>query len=187
MKSCPSCQQVYQDDGPDFCTNDGTPLVRSTSEYNPGASPGGQWQQPPQGWQPPPPTGYGYQPADQYPPTGQYPPPYGYAPPSGGGAGISKAALFTGIGAAATIVLAIIIGVLAYSNRSRDMLGVSGIFSILALLAGLAAIVLGIVAISMANKNPSMNKTKGVVGLCLGIIPILIWLISLASYRGRFR
>lgn len=187
MKSCPSCQQVYQDDGPEFCTNDGTALVRSTSEYNPGAPQGGQWQQPPQGWQQPPPAGYGYQPTGQYPPTGQYTPPHGYGPPSGGGGGISKAALFTGIGATTTIVLAIFIAVLAISNRSRDMLAVSGIFSLLALLAGLTAIVLGIVAISMANRNPSMNKTKGVVGLCLGIIPIVIWLISLASYRGRFR
>jgi hypothetical protein len=39
----------------------------------------------------------------------------------------------------------------------------------------------------MANKNPSVNKTKGVVGLCLGIIPIIIWLISLATYSRRFR
>lgn len=184
MKSCPSCQQVYPDDGPDFCTNDGTPLVRSTSEYNPGASPGSQWQQPPTGWQPPPPPpGYGYQPqGGQYPPSNQYPPPpYGYGPPSGGGDGLQKAALFTGIGATLIFLIAILIA--AGGIRSRDTLALVGIFGLIALLAGLTAVVLGIVAISMASKRPGASKVKAIIGLCLGALPMILWIIGLASAR----
>src|SRR4051812_45954771 len=94
MKNCPSCQQVYTDEGPDYCLNDGTPLVRTPSQYNPGASSGYQWQQPAPGW-PPPPQGLGYPPA-------QYPP-YGYGPAPSGGGGVSKAALITGIASAAAL------------------------------------------------------------------------------------
>jgi hypothetical protein len=179
MKSCPSCQQVYPDDAPEFCTNDGTQLVPSPSEYNPSVPPGGQWQQPPPppGWQQPP--GYGY------PPPGA-PPPYGYAPQPGSGEGLSKAALITGIGATGTFLLAIIIAVIAVSNRSRDMLAVVGIFGLLALLAGLTAVILGIVALSMASKHPGASKVKGIIGLCLGALPILLWLIGLANMGRRF-
>ena len=188
MKSCPACQQVYPDDGPEFCTNDGTALVGSPSEYNPGAPPGGQWQQPPQGWQPPP-TGYGSPPPGPPPPYGYPPPPgggYGYPPATGGGDGISKAALITGIGATSTFLLAILIAVIAVSNRSRDMLAVVGIFGLLALLAGLTAVILGIVALSMASKRPGASKAKGIIGLCLGALPILLWLIGLANMGRRF-
>jgi hypothetical protein len=188
MKNCPSCQQVYPDDGPDFCTNDGTPLVRSVSEYNPGSTPGSQWQQPPTGWQPPqqqPPTGYGYQPQGQYSPPSQYPPPpYGYGQPSSGGDGLQKAALFTGIGATATFLIAILIA--AGGIRSRDTLALVGIFGLIALLAGLTAVVLGIIGISMAGKRPGASKVKAIIGLCLGAIPILLWIIGLANSRGRF-
>jgi hypothetical protein len=180
MKSCPSCQQVYPDDAPEFCTNDGTPLVASPSEYNPGAPPGGQWQQPPPppGWQAPP-TGYGY------PPPPGPPPPYGYAPRPGGGEGISKAALITGIAATSTFILAILIAVIAVSNRSRDMLPAVGIFALLALLAGLTAVVLGIVALSTVSKYPGASKAKGIIGICLGALPVLLWLIGLANAGGR--
>lgn len=189
MKSCPSCQQVYPDGGPDYCTNDGTPLMRSSSEYNPGAPPGGQWQQPPTGWQPPsPPPGYGYQPTGQYQPGGQYPP-YGYAPSSGQGEGLSKAALITGIAATCTFLLAVLLAVMAINSRSRDMLPVVGIFGLLALLAGLTAVILGIVALSMVSKNPNpgTSKVKAIIGLCLGVLPIVLWLIGLANAgRSRF-
>lgn len=175
MKNCPSCQQVYPDDGPDFCTSDGTPLLRSAAPYNPGPPGGSQWQQPPPtGWQQPP-AGYGYPPAGQYPP-------YGYAPSSVGGEGISKAALFTGIGATATFLLAILVAVIAVSNRSRDMLAVVGIFGLLALLAGVTAVILGIIALSMASKNPGASKAKGTIGLCLGALPILLFIV-MAGFR----
>jgi hypothetical protein len=52
------------------------------------------------------------------------------------------------------------------------------------LISGLTALILGIVAISMANRNPSVSKAKGIVGLCLGAIPLLLMLIGLL---GRMR
>jgi hypothetical protein len=193
MKSCPSCQQVYPDDGPEFCTNDGTPLVSSFGQaYAQGATPGGQWQppgsqappsdwqqqQPPPGWQQPPP-GWGY------PPPGQYPP-YGYGPPPAGSTGLSKAAMFTGIGSLGTFILAVILAVIGMnSGRStmQDMLPVIGILGLLALLAGLTAIVLGIVTLSMANRNPAMNKVHGILAICFGAIPIILWFLGLANAR----
>jgi hypothetical protein len=194
MKNCPSCHQSYPDDGPEFCMNDGTPLVNSEPSYYPGSSSGGQWQAgggqtPPPGWQqPPPPPNWGYPPPPpgQYPPPppGQYPP-YGYAPPSGS-AGLSKAALYTGIGALGSFILAVILVVIgANSGRStlRDMLPVIGIIGLLALLAGLTAVVLGIVTLSMTSKNPAMNKVHGILGICFGAIPIILWFLGMANGR----
>ena len=178
MKSCPSCHQVYPDNGPDYCTNDGTPLVTSTSEYNPGSAynpgagqQGGQWQAPP-------PPGYGY------PPAGGGYPPYGYAPASGGGGGISKAALFTGIASAVMLFLVFIIA--ASGARSRDARAMVGIIAILMLLAALVAVILGIVALSMASKNPGVSKAGAIVGICLGALPLLLFFIGLAAGAGRF-
>lgn len=197
MKNCPSCHQTYPDNAPDFCTNDGTPLVSSDpSSYTPGA----QWQAaggqtPPSGWQQPP-QGWGYPPPGQYPPSpGQYPPPppgqyppYGYAPPQGASKGLSKAALFTGIGALASFLIAVVVAMMAASSGMgtlRDMLPVIGILALLGLLAGLTAIVLGIVVISMANRNPAVNKVHGILGICFGAIPIILWLFGM-SRNGRF-
>jgi hypothetical protein len=204
MKTCPSCRQAYTDDNLEFCPNDGTPLARSESSYNPGD----QWQAsggqpPPSGWQqqqqppgwggyppspgqypPPPPGGGGYP-----PPPGQYPP-YGYAPPSAGSAGLSKAALFTGIGALGSFILAVLLAVMGASSgysTLRSMLPVIGILALLGLLAGLTAVVLGIITLSMSSKNPAMNKVHGILGICFGAIPIILWLLGVANgSRARF-
>jgi hypothetical protein len=191
MKSCPSCQQVYPDDGPDFCTNDGTPLMSSSGQpYNPGATPSGQWQPPgaqapPPGWQhQPPPQGWGYPPPGQYPP-GQYPP-YGYGAPPTGGRGLSKAAMFTGIGSLGTFILAVLLAVIGINSGRgafQDMLPIIGILGLLALLAGLVAVVLGIVTLSMANKNPAVSKVHGILAICFGAIPIILWFLGLANSR----
>src|SRR3954467_13924272 len=107
MKRCPTCQRTYPDNAPDACPYDGTFVVSDASQQQQ-YYPGGQPQPPPPyGAQPP----YGAPPGDpsqqwQQPggyyqnPGTPYPPPYGnpYAPATGG-AGISKAALFSGIGA----------------------------------------------------------------------------------------
>lgn len=180
MKSCPSCHQTYPDNGPDFCANDGTPLVSSDPSY----TPGGQWQAqggqtPPQGWQQPP-QGWGYPPPGQYVPPGQYPP-YGYATP-GASTGLSKAALYTGIGALGSFLIAVVLAMIGASSgysTLRDMLPIIGIIALLSLLAGLTAVVLGIVILSMASKNPAINKVHGILGICFGAIPIILWLIGL--------
>lgn len=183
MKRCPSCQQTFPDNAPDLCPYDGTAMTIDTSQ--PPFYAGGQ---PPYGapsgaaqWQPPPPGGGYYQQPGQYPP---YPPPYGgpYAPRAGG-SGLSKAALFTGIGALGGFIVAVLFAVIAVNSRNRDLLPVVGIFGLLSLLAGLTAVVLGIVTLSMANRNPMMNKVHGILGIVFGAIPIILWFLGLA--RGR--
>lgn len=199
MKNCPTCQRAYPDDGPDFCPADGTPLALSGSGYDPGRMPGWQ-QQPPTGWggyppppgqYPPPPPGAGFGGGGYPPPPGQYPP-YGYgsATSPAGSAGISKAALFTGIGALGSFILAVLLFVMgAGSGRGtlRDMLPVIGILSLLALLAGLTAVVLGIITVSGSGRNPAMSKVHGILGICFGAIPVLLWFLGLANgSRMRF-
>src|SRR5205085_7513047 len=189
MKRCPTCQQTYPDDALDFCLNDGAPLVSDSQQqqYYPGSQqpyPGGQQppfygapsnQPPPQqgGWTPTPPQGYGYQQPGQYPP-------YGYAPTAGRGTGLSKAALFTGIGSIASLVLGVIVARVAIRSYSYGLLQLAGLFAWLALLAALAAITLGVITIVNANKNPAINKVHGIIAASLGGLTLLIWLIGLA-------
>ena len=182
MKSCPTCHATFPDDGPAYCTNDGT-LLGSDSPYTPGPPPADPWQasgaqEPPAGWQQPPP-GWGY------PPPGQYPP-YGYAAPPSGGRGLSKAAMYTGIGALGSFMLAVILTVIGANSglgTLRDMAPVIVILALLALLAGVTAVVLGIVSLSMSSKNPAINKVHGILGICFGAIPIVLWLLGLANNR----
>ena len=183
MKSCPSCHQTFPDDGPDYCTNDGTPLM-SGSERVPGSS-GYGWQpsgqpMPPSGWQPPPP-GWGQ-------PTGQYSP-YGYQvpyPPAAGGEGLATGALFTGIGTIACLVVGFVL-IVSAANSFRLNYGLAQVGAILvfiSIISGLTALILGIVAVSMSNRNPAISKAKGIVGLSLGAIPLLLMIIGLV---GRMR
>jgi hypothetical protein len=185
MKSCPSCQQVYPNDGPDFCTNDGTPLVTSSSsEYGSGPSGykwqsgGGQYPPPPPGWQPPPPN-WG-QPPGQYAPYG-YQAPY---PPSQGGGGLATAALFTGVGTIAALLLGIVIIFTSARSFNMGMIQFGAILVFISLISGLTALILGIVSVSMSNRNPAISKAKGIVGICLGAIPLLLMIIGLI---GRMR
>ena len=171
MKSCPSCQQVFPDDNLEYCTYDGTPLVRTTAGYGGAPTAGSQWQ-------PPSPPGYGYTPG------GSYPPPYGYAPAPSGGEGIAKASMILGICSASIIVIIFIMA--AGMRRSYDAGVFAGLIFILSLLAGLTAIILGIVALSMASRNPRISKAQGIVGMCLGFIPILFLFIGLLG-MSRFR
>ena len=186
MKRCPSCQQMFPDNAPAQCPYDGTYLVGDAPQqpyYGGGQPPYGQPADPPQ-WQPPG--------AEYYQQPGSYPPPaYGgpYAPSAAAG-GLSKGALFTGIGALGTFLLAVVLAVIGASGgRSslRDMLPAIGILSLLALLAGITAVVLGIIVLSQANRNPAMSKVHGILGIIFGAIPIILWLIGIAnSGRSRF-
>lgn len=182
MKRCPNCQQTFPDNAPDLCPYDGTPVINDAPEqqqyYAGGQTPYGTPSGVPP-WQTPPSGGY-YQQPGQYPPY----PPYGgpYAPKAAAG-GLSKAALFTGIGALAGFIIAVLFAVIAINNRNRDLLPVVGIIGLLSLLAGLTAIILGIVTLSMANRNPMMSKVHGILGICFGAIPILLWFLGLANAR----
>jgi hypothetical protein len=180
MKHCPTCQQTYPDNVPDQCPRDGTLLISDQQQYYAGAQPPpygapgdpSQWQQPPGGY---------YQQPGQYPP-----PPYGgpYAPP--GGSGLSKAALFTGIAAAGTFALGFVLVIIAVNNLDLSMAQIGAVIMLISLAAGIAAIVLGIITIVMAGKNPAMSKVHGILGLILGIIPIIFWIIGLAN-SSRYR
>lgn len=202
MQRCPTCNNTYVDNSLSFCLSDGTALVPDRSDsYDPAktllsptpaptSSPlpptqvagGGKpnsnqpyqqpWPQSP-GWTPPPPQAYGY------PPRGGYPP-LGYAPRSGQGTGLSKAALFTGVGSLGSFLLAVVLVMTAIRSFSYSLIMVAGILSWLALLSALAAIILGIITLANANKNPAINRIHGILGLCFGGLTLLIWLSGLA-------
>jgi putative Mn2+ efflux pump MntP len=56
-----------------------------------------------------------------------------------------------------------------------------GILILLSFLVGLTALILGIVATSMSNRNPAISKAKAIVGLCFGALPLLLMLIGLIA------
>ena len=183
MKRCPTCQRTYPDNAPDQCPYDRTMMMSDTpqQQYYPGgqqpyAAPGApppQWQQQ-QG-------GYYQQP-------GQYAPGYGspYAPAPAGSRALSNAAFFCGLGAFIIMVLLIVFYVMV-TNGVLDMSTAITIAQVLQplsyvmLIAGAASIVLGIVALIMAGKNPAISKAKSIVGMCLGVIPLILFLIGLAN------
>lgn len=182
MKNCPACQQLYPDNLV-ICPNDGTELM--SSGYSPSSSayqfqtPGGQS---PPSWQPPAP--------DWGNPTRQYAP-YGYGmpyAPSSGGEGLASAALYTGISTIVCLLLGFLLIFSAASSfpYNQGLAGMGGILIFISFIGGLTALILGIVAASMANRNPSISKAKAIVGLCLGTIPLLLLIIGLiagSSYR----
>jgi hypothetical protein len=169
MKNCPSCHMTYPDDGPEFCVNDGTPLVSSDPSY----SPGGQWNAPPpqQGWGYPPPV-----PPDS-------------ASPSGA-ARLASIALLMGIFATASLILGFLLSASAagsYSGPNVTMVKFATIFFMLMFITGLTAISLGFVGLSMSSNNPT-SKAKSIIGLCLGFVPFLLIIILFMAASGpRFR
>jgi hypothetical protein len=169
MKNCPSCHQTYPDDGPEFCVNDGTPLVSSDPSY----SPGGQWNAPP------PQQGWGYPP----------PPPPGSASLPGA-ARLASIALLMGIMATASLILGFLLSASAassYSGPNVTMVKFATIFFMLMFITGLTAISLGFVGLSMASQNPT-HKAKSIIGLCLGFVPFLLLIILFMAASGpRFR
>ena len=166
MKNCPSCRMTYPDDGPEFCVNDGTPLVSSDPSY----SPGGQWQTPP-----PPQQGWGYPPPSL---------PDSDSPP--GAAKLSTIALFMGIAATVTLILGFLLSATASSSFSGPnvaMIKFATIFFMLMFITGLTAISLGFVALSISGQNPT-RKAKSIVGLCLGFVPFLLIIILFMAAGG---
>lgn len=189
MKRCPSCQQMFPDNAPDLCPYDGARLMSDAPQqpYYAGGQPpyGAPGNQPPSPqWPPPPGQNWG-----GYQQPGQ-PPGYGspYAP-VGGSKALSSAAFFSGLGAFIILVLIIVFYSLA-RNGAFDfdtLLTIARILqplSWLMLLAGVASIVLGVISLVMSGRNPALSKAKAIVGMCLGIIPLLLFLIGLANMPG---
>ncbi|PYS47136.1 MAG: hypothetical protein DMF68_16830 [Acidobacteria bacterium] len=183
------------EDSQTYCTNDGTTLVADKSSYDPGATlvapqpqynPGGQQPYaspgaPPQ-WQ--------QQQGGYYQQPGQYAPGYvnPYAPAATGSRALSTAAFFCGLGAFIIMVLLIVFYVMV-TNGVLDLSTAIKIAQILQplsyvmLFAGAASIVFGIVALVMSGKNPALSKAKSIIGMVLGIIPLVLFLIGMAN-RG---
>src|SRR5947209_5428823 len=189
MKRCPTCQRTYPDDSQDLCPYDGTPVVFEATpqqQYYAGGQPPPYYGAP--GYPPPPQAAWQQQPPPQgygYPPVGEYPP-YASGPGSGRGTGLSKAALFAGIGALGTFLIAVMLAIVAIRSYSFGLFQFVGLLSWLALLSALAAITLGILTLVNANKNPAINRVHGILGVCFGGLTLLIWLFGLARSRGRF-
>jgi hypothetical protein len=192
MKRCPSCQQMFPDNAPAQCPYDGTYLVNDAPPqqqyYGGGPPPPPPYGQPgdPSQWQPPGGEYYQQQPGGAYPPPPAYGGPYAPSAPAGG---LSKAALFTGIGALGAFIIAIVVAMIGYSGgmgTMRDLLPIIGILGLLALLAGLTSVILGIVVLSQASRNPGASKVHGILGIIFGAIPIILWLIGMANGGRRF-
>jgi hypothetical protein len=163
MKRCPTCQQTFPDTVGDICPNDTANLVYASETGNPyGGQP--QWQQSPTGW--------------ASLPQGQYA--YVSSSPAIGGSGISTTALISGICATFFPILAYGI---ASSARDYSALKLAAILMYLTIIMGLTAINLGVVAISLSNGDSS-RKTKGTIGLCLGILPFFVFMMFGLSFSG---
>jgi uncharacterized BrkB/YihY/UPF0761 family membrane protein len=106
-------------------------------------------------------------------------------PPSGGtGGGLATAALFTGIGTMAALLIGMVIIFTSARSFNIGMIQFGAILVFLSLITGLVALILGIVAVSMSSRNPSISKAKGIIGICLGAIPLLLMILGLV---GRMR
>ncbi|MDT5121564.1 MAG: hypothetical protein QOC96_1046 [Acidobacteriota bacterium] len=53
-----------------------------------------------------------------------------------------------------------------------------GIPALAGLVLGGVAIILGIITLALANKNPALSKAQGAIGLVLGAIPIILWTLN---------
>jgi hypothetical protein len=104
----------------------------------------------------------------------------------GGSRALSTAAFLCGLGSFIILVLIILFYVMA-RNGALDfstLLFLARIMqplSWLMLLAGVASIVIGIISLVMSGKNPALSKAKAIVGMCLGAIPLMFFIIGLAN------
>jgi hypothetical protein len=156
--------------------------------YNPGAM---QGNQPPQGWQPPvggpPQQNWGAY--NQQQPSAQYGGAYGQ--PASGSAALSNGTFFSGL--VAFIILAGLF-VFYFMVRSGSIfsLGFSAVMMIarivqilswVMVLAGVVSLVLGILALVNSGKNRALSVPKTIIGMVLGGIPLLLFIIGLANIR----
>jgi len=179
---------MFPDNAPAQCPYDGTYLVADAPPQQPyygsDQPPYGQPADPSQ-WQPP---GGGY-----YQQPGGYPPPaYGgpYAPARGSKA-LSTAAFACGLGAFLILMFVVFVYVMARNGSMSisTLLFLAQILqplSWLMLLSAVASIVLGVVALVTAKGNPAISKPKAIVGMCLGAIPLILFLIGLANMQRRY-
>jgi prepilin signal peptidase PulO-like enzyme (type II secretory pathway) len=98
----------------------------------------------------------------------------------GGSKALSTATFLCGL-IAIIILAAIVVWYVLARNGAMDfdtMFTLARILQPLAwvmMLAGLASIVLGIVTLVMAGKNPALNKPKAIIGMCMGVISLVVY------------
>jgi hypothetical protein len=123
------------------------------------------------------------------PPGGGYPPP----PQSGYGTPISTpavgnavftGALITGICSVVFPLLGIVLLATLRSTMDLTLMKLGSIFFFLTFFVAMVAICLGTVAISLAGQD-SGRKAKGIVGLCLGLLPYLVIVILILVANTR--
>jgi len=113
------------------------------------------------------------------PPGGGYPPSGGYSTPTSTlsvSNSLFSGALITGICSVVFPLLGIVLLMGARSAMSVALIKLGGIFLFLTFIVGIVAISLGTVAIALAGQD-SGRRAKGIVGLCLGILPFAVILI----------
>ena len=136
----------------------------STSNEDPGRTPG----TPPVG----PPTGAGYPPPASYPqaaypppPPGGYPPPGDYPQPGYPGYGPPRPS--SGLAVAALVV---------------GIIGVLTSFVVLGGVLGIVALVLGIIGLGKARRGLASGRGMAITGIVLGVLAILIAAAALAFF-----
>jgi hypothetical protein len=160
MKRCPTCNQTFEEEWLSFCTQDGTTLVEeSTAASEPLptilAPAQSEASAPPPTWVTPsaelPPSSPQWQPPQPAVPMWQPPPPPSYAQPES--KGLATAAMVIGI-------ISVTVG-----------------WMCLGPIPGIAAIILGAVALSQIKKAPDRmgGKPMAVVGVITGSLTVLIY------------
>ncbi|HKR59662.1 MAG TPA: DUF4190 domain-containing protein [Pyrinomonadaceae bacterium] len=161
MKRCPVCNNRFDDPYLSFCPNDGTPLLRVTSEEAAATvlmPQAGQTSPRPETNLPPPPQPYGWA---NDPPAQWTPPP----PPAIRGPATQQQTL-----AAASLILGILSITIGWLCGGPFL--------------ALFAVVLGIVALMQIRKSPLHHggKPMALIGLILGGIVLVIYVVIMAIW-----
>lgn len=121
------------------------------------------------------------------PPGGGYPPSGGYGTSSNNSAignAVFTGALVTGVCSVIFPLLGIVLLATLRSTMSMGLAKLGGICFFLTFIVGIVAICLGTVAISLAGQD-SGRRAKGIVGLCLGILPFAVIFILMLVSESR--
>lgn len=163
MKRCPTCHQTFEEDWLSFCTRDGTTLIDeyvASSEPPPTVIAPAQLDPP--AWNTPsadlPPSSPEWRPPQRAVPEWQPPPPPPYVQPQS--KSIASAAMVLGI-------ISVTIGWLCFGP-----------------LPGIAAIILGAVALSQMKKTPDRvgGKQMAWIGIVTGGVTVLLYIGIMIFY-----
>jgi hypothetical protein len=195
MKRCPTCQRTYPDDAPAFCVNDGARLADEASipAYDPQKTIMASAPPPPYSNLAPPLNNPPYPPPPQQQPVwppqppqpgqnwggGYMPPGQAYAPPKGNG--LSRATLILGVVSGLLGILLLLDYLRIIRMLSRDT---AYPVLIAAIATGVAAIVLGLIALFSSRQR---SKGMAAIGMVLAAFSIGFWIYLEAEHGIFFR